>query len=64
MEANPMTSVKQTRPKRPSRNDGVAATLQPTRKPTVTELLDSWEPLSDEDAMPEIEDFPPEPFDL
>lgn len=27
-------------------------------------LLNSWEPLSDEDAMPPIEDFPPEPFDL
>jgi antitoxin VapB len=27
-------------------------------------LLKSWEPLSDEDAMPPIEDYPPEPFDL
>lgn len=27
-------------------------------------LLDSWEPLSDEEAMPEIEDYPPGPFDL
>jgi antitoxin VapB len=38
--------------------------VEAARKPTVTELLDSWEPLSDEDAMPFIEDFPPKPFDL
>ncbi len=34
------------------------------KRPNLRELLNSWEPLSDEDAMPEIEDFPPEPFDL
>jgi antitoxin VapB len=38
--------------------------VEPIKRPTVTELLDSWEPLSDEDAMPFIEDFPPKPFDL
>jgi hypothetical protein len=32
--------------------------------PSITELLDSWEPLGDEDAMPEIDDLTPEPFDL
>lgn len=30
----------------------------------LVKLLDSWEPLSEKDAMPPIEDFPPEPFDL
>jgi antitoxin VapB len=30
----------------------------------LVELLHTWEPLSDEDAMPEIEDFPPEPFEI
>ena len=30
----------------------------------LVKLLRSWGPLSDEDAMPPIEDFPPEPFDL
>jgi antitoxin VapB len=38
--------------------------VEAARKPSLTELLDSWEPLEDKDAMPEIEDFPPEPFDL
>ena len=38
--------------------------VEAAKKPTMTELLDSWEPLSDEDAMPEIKDYPPEPFDL
>jgi antitoxin VapB len=31
---------------------------------TLTELMDSWEPLGEEDAMPEIEDLPPEPVEL
>jgi antitoxin VapB len=39
-------------------------TVQPVKKPSMTDLLNSWEPLSDEDALPEIEDFPPEPVDL
>jgi hypothetical protein len=30
----------------------------------LVELMRTWEPLSDEEAMPPIEDFPPEPFDL
>ena len=38
--------------------------VEAAKKPTLTELLDSWEPLSDEDAMPEIKDFPPEPVDF
>jgi hypothetical protein len=28
------------------------------------ELLHSWEPLDDKDAMPEIDDLEAEPFDL
>jgi hypothetical protein len=41
--------------------------VEPVKKTSVmdlVELLHTWEPLSDEDAMPPIEDFPPEPFDL
>ena len=38
--------------------------VEAAKKPTLTELLNSWEPLSDEDAMPEIEDYPPEPIDF
>jgi len=30
----------------------------------LVQLLHTWEPLSDDDAMPPIEDYPPEPFDL
>ena len=36
--------------------------VEPVRKPSVTELLDSWGRSPDEDAMPPIEDYPPEPF--
>lgn len=38
--------------------------LEPARKPTVTELLDSWDPLTDDEALPPIEDYPPEPVDF
>ena len=38
--------------------------VEAAQKPTLTELLDSWEPLDDKDAMPEIKDYLPEPFDL
>jgi antitoxin VapB len=38
--------------------------VEAAKKPTVTELLDSWEPLSDEDAMPPIDKLTVEPFDL
>jgi antitoxin VapB len=38
--------------------------VEPIKKPSVTELLDSWEPLSDEDAMPPIDKLTVEPFDL
>jgi hypothetical protein len=38
--------------------------VEAKKKPTLTELLDSWEPLSDEDAMPQIKDYPPEPVDF
>ena len=41
----------------------VESVKKPSAKDLV-ELLHSWEPLSDEDAMPEIKDYPPEPFDL
>jgi antitoxin VapB len=38
--------------------------VEAARKPTLRELIDSWEPLSEEDWMPEIKDYPPEPVDL
>ena len=38
--------------------------VEPIKKLTVTELLDSWEPLSEEDAMPPIDKLTVEPFDL
>ena len=38
--------------------------VEAAKRPTMTELLDSWEPLDEKDAMPEIKDYPPEPFDL
>jgi len=38
--------------------------VEATHKPSVTELLDSWEPLSEEDAMPPIDKLAVEPFDL
>ena len=41
--------------------------LEPARTKSIRkliELLQSWEPLSEEDQFPEIEDLPPEPFDL
>jgi antitoxin VapB len=38
--------------------------LEPLKKPSVVQLLDSWEPLADEDSMPVIERLEAEPFDL
>jgi antitoxin VapB len=38
--------------------------LEPAKTQSLVELLRSWGPLADEDAMPEIKDYPPEPFDL
>ena len=38
--------------------------VESAKKPTVTELLDSWDPLPEEEALPPIKDYPPEPFDL
>jgi antitoxin VapB len=38
--------------------------VEAARKPTLTELLDSWEPLDEKDAMPRIKDYPPEPVDF
>ena len=33
------------------------------KKPTLLEVLATLEPLPEEDWMPEVEDYPPEPFD-
>lgn len=38
--------------------------VHPVKKRSLLELLASLEPLSEEDWMPEIEDYPPEPVDL
>ena len=41
--------------------------LEPAPKKSLKNLLallDSWEPLSEEDQFPEIEDLPPKPFTL
>jgi antitoxin VapB len=38
--------------------------LEAAKKPTMTELLNSWDPLPDDEALPHIEDYPPEPVDF
>jgi antitoxin VapB len=38
--------------------------VEPSRTPTMVELLHSWEPLSEEDSMPPIDKLTVEPFDL
>ena len=38
--------------------------VEAAKKPSLLELVRSWDPLPDEDAMPEIKDYPPEPFQL
>jgi antitoxin VapB len=43
--------------------DGVI-TIHPEAKKGLLALLATLEPLGDDDAMPEIEDFPPEPVNL
>lgn len=48
-----------------SRDDAGKLTIEPVRKkPTLLEVLATLEPLPEEDWMPEIEDYPPEPVDL
>ncbi len=48
-----------------SRDDEGKLTIEPVRKkPTLLEVLATLEPLPEEDWLPEIEDYPPEPFDL
>jgi antitoxin VapB len=48
-----------------SRDDAGKLTIEPVRKkPTLLDVLATLEPLPEEDWMPEIEDFPPEPVDL
>jgi antitoxin VapB len=43
--------------------DGVI-TIHPESKKGLLALLASLDPLGDDDSMPDIEDFPPEPVDL
>ena len=38
--------------------------VEAVKPPSLLELLHSWEPLSDEDAMPPIDKLTVEPFDL
>jgi antitoxin VapB len=43
------------------RKEGDTLVLTPIRKHTLRDLLASWAPL--EDALPEVEDMPPQPRD-
>lgn len=48
-----------------SRDDTGKLTIEPVKKrPTLLQVLATLEPLPEEDWMPEIEDYPPEPVDL
>ena len=38
--------------------------VEATKRPGLSELLDSWGPLGEKDAMPKIHDVPAEPFDI
>lgn len=38
--------------------------VHPVKRRSLIELLQSLEPLGEDDQMPEIEDLPPEPVDL
>jgi antitoxin VapB len=38
--------------------------VEPAKRPRLSELLNSWGPLREEDSMPKIRDVPAEPFDL
>jgi antitoxin VapB len=38
--------------------------VEAAKHPTLTELLDSWEPLEEKDSLPPIKDYPPEPVDF
>jgi antitoxin VapB len=38
--------------------------LKPKRTRGLLALLDSWEPLGEDEQFPEIEDLPPKPFTL
>ena len=45
-------------------NENGDLVVHPVKRKSLLELLASLEPLSEEDWMPEIEDYPPEPVDL
>jgi hypothetical protein len=53
----------ENKPQIPGSRQGGSIPAEP-RKPSLVELLNSWEPLDDKDAMPEIDDLEAEPFDL
>jgi antitoxin VapB len=38
--------------------------LEPAKPQSIVDLLRSWGPLAEEDAMPKIDDLTVEPFDL
>jgi antitoxin VapB len=44
------------------RKEGERLVIEPARRRTLAEILDSLEPIEDE--FPRIEDSPPEPFEL
>ena len=47
-----------------SMNENGDLLVHPVKKKSLLALLASLEPLAEEDCMPEIEDYPPEPVDL
>ncbi len=44
------------------RKEGKRLVIEPVRKKTLKELLDSWDPVGEE--FPEIQDFPPDPVEI
>lgn len=46
------------------RKEGKRLIVEPVKPRSLLELLKTLEPLGPEDAFPEIEDLPPQPFSL
>ena len=47
-----------------TRDEGGRLIVEAVRKPKLRDLIESWDPLPEEDWMPAIKDYPPEPVDL
>jgi antitoxin VapB len=46
------------------RQEGGCLVIRPAKKISLTELIDQWEPLAEQDSFPDIEDMPAEPVKL